>query len=263
MKYERAMGIRITTRVSQILGTPEQLPIRLHGGLADFELELRTAALLCVDMQEHLARPRAGPKAEAAALLGLEEELEYYWHQVEMAVSNLRRLQAVFRRAHLEVVHTKGSRLTRDGRDRGRTNWLRAGAWVAGLRLSSSIPRGNPIIPELAPLENEVVIEKAGASAFGTTPIDLVLRNLGIETLVVGGAITNQCVEATVRGAFDHGFGVVLVDDACATYTEELRRATLQSIGDWFCKVVRIDEVLSWFPEEGSLKPQHSQTSTR
>jgi len=242
--------IRISTRVSQILGTREQLPIRLHGGLLDFDFELQTTALLCVDMQEHLARPWTGPKAEAAALLGLEKELEYYWNQLEMAIANLRRLQTAFRRTHLEVVHTKGGLLNRDGRDRGRTNLLRAGGWVAGLRVSSSLAQGNPIIPELAPLENEVVIEKSGASAFGITQINVVLRNLRVETLVIGGVITNQCVEATVRGAFDHGFGVVLVDDACATYTEELRRATLHSIGDWFCKIVTTDEVLSWFSEE-------------
>ncbi len=245
--------IKIKTRVSELLGAQEPLPIRLHGGLADMELELRSTALLCVDMQEHLARPRSGPKAEAAALLGLEQELDYYWLRLEQAVSNLQRLQSAFRQASLEVIHTMGGRLTRDGREGGRMKpQLRAGAWVAGIRVSTSVARGNPIVPELAPLENEVVIVKDGASAFGITRIDLVLRNLGIESIVVGGAITNQCVEATVRGAFDHDFGVILVDDACATYSEELRKATLQSIGDWFCKVVTTNEVLSWFAAEGS-----------
>jgi nicotinamidase-related amidase len=185
-------------------------------------------------------------------VLGVEDELDYYWRQVERAVRNIQRLQVAFRQTHLEVVHTRGGLLTRDGRDQGRMkSLLRAGTWIAGARISSSIPQGNPIIPELAPLENEVVVAKNGAGAFGTTRIDLVLHHLGIETLVVGGAVTNQCVEATVRGAFDHGFGVILVDDACATYSEELRRATLRSIGDWFCKVITTDEVLSWFKSKG------------
>jgi ureidoacrylate peracid hydrolase len=234
------------------------LPIRLHGGLGDIEIDLRTTALLCVDMQEHVARPRTGPKHEAATLLGLSADLEYYWRQLGAAIGNLQRLQSTFREAGLEVVHTKGGSLTKDGRDRGKKALLGAGRSVKtgtnGVRLASRVPQDSPIIQELAPTENEVVMTKNGSTAFGMTRIDLVLRNLGIETLVIGGVVTNQCVEATVRGAFDHGFAVVLVDDACATYNEEMRKGTLRSIGDWFCKVVLTSEVFSWFSTEGSKK---------
>ncbi|MGQ0569066.1 MAG: cysteine hydrolase family protein [Armatimonadota bacterium] len=246
--------IRVSSRVSTLLGEPEQLPIRLHGGLADMEIDLRRTALLCVDMQEHVARPRGGPKAEAGRLLGFEAELDYYWRQLEAAIGNLQRLQAAFRRAGLEVLHTKGGLLTPDGRDRGKMkSLLRAGrsrvAGQSGAALPGTVPQDSPIIPELAPLPNEMVFTKNGSTAFGMTRIDLALHNLGIETVVMGGVVTNQCVEATVRGAFDHGFGVILVDDACATYSEDLRRGVLRSIGDWFCKVVTTDQALSWFEE--------------
>ena len=250
--------IRVSTRVSELLGEPEQLPVRLHGGLADLEIDLQTTALLCVDMQEHVAKPRAGPKEEAARLLGLTGDLEYYWRQLEVAIANLQRLQTAFRQAGLEVVYTKGGLLTQDGRDRGKAkSLLRAGrhryAGDTGIALSDAVPQDSRIIDELAPLPNEVVILKNGSTAFGMTRIDLVLRNLGVETLVIGGVVTNQCVEATVRGAFDHGFAAVLVDDACATYSEDLRRGTLQSIGDWFCKVITTDSVLSWFDQKGMV----------
>ena len=244
--------IHVTDRVSALLAEPEQLPIRLHGGLEDLPVRLESLALLCVDMQEHVARPRSGPKAEAARALGIEDELDYYWRQLDTAVPNLARLQRVFRLGGCEVVHTKGGLLTPSGRDRGpMKSRLRAGrsarAGGGGVVLPSSVPRDSPILAELAPAGDELVFVKNGSTAFGMTRIDLVLRDLGIEVLVIGGVVTNQCVEATVRGAFDHGFGVVLVDDACATYSEELRRGTLRSIGDWFCKVATTDVVCSWF----------------
>ncbi len=246
--------IRISSRVSTLLGEPEQLPIRLHGGLADIEIELRRTALLCVDMQEHVAKPHVGPKAEAARLLGLEAELDYYWGQLAAAIRNLQRLQGAFRRAGMEVLHTKGGLLTPDGRDRGKMkSLLCAGrsrvAGQSGATLPGTVRQDSLIIPELTPLPNEMVFTKNGSTAFGMTRIDLALRNVGIETLVIGGVVTNQCVEATVRGAFDHGFGAILVDDACATYSEDLRRGVLRSIGDWFCKVITTDQVLSWFEE--------------
>jgi nicotinamidase-related amidase len=244
--------MRVSDRVSALLGEPEQLPVRLHGGLEDLPLRLEATALLCVDMQEHVALPRIGPKAEAARALGIEDELAYYWRQLDAAIPNLAHLQRVFRRAGREVVHTKGGLLTQNGRDRGpMKSRLRAGrsarAGGSGVELPSCVPRDSPILSDLAPAGDEMVFVKNGSTAFGMTRIDLVLRDLGIETLVIGGVVTNQCVEATVRGAFDHGFGVVLVDDACATYSEDLRRGTLRSIGDWFCKVTTTDAVCAWF----------------
>lgn len=239
--------MRVGGSVADLLNEDSQLPIRLHGGLPSLTFDLTKTALLCVDMQRHLATPRSGPKAEAAKALGLEAELEYYWSRLELATRNLRLMQDAFRRAKLEVVHSRGGRLTPDGRDRG--------PMKSQLMAGRSLPNGQrefraldtEIIDQLAPLPRELVFEKNGATAFGMTRIDLALWQLDIEALVIGGVITNQCVEATVRGAFDHGFGVLLVEDACATYSEELQRGTVRSIGDWFCKVVTTDEVLTWF----------------
>lgn len=233
--------------VAELLNEPPQLPIRLHGGLQSGPIDLEKTALLCVDMQEHIATPRQGPKAEAAKRLGIEKELDYFWSRLEMTVENLRQLQEAFRAAGREVIHSMGALATLDGRDRGRAkSRLRAGrAVVSGDGPTSTVPPAPPIIEALAPLPNELVFKKNGSTAFAMTRIDLVLWNLGIETLVIGGVITNQCVEATVRGAFDHGFSVVLLHDATATYSEELQNGTLRSVGDWFCLVASTADVLS------------------
>lgn len=237
------------TTVAELLGEQPQLPIRLHGGLRPGPIDLEKTALLCVDMQEHVATPRLGPKAEAAKRLGLERELEYYWSRLERTIDNLALLQETFRRAGREVVHTMGALATLDGRDRGRAkSRLHAGRSIGGgAPEEARVSQAPPIVVRLAPLPNELVFRKNGSTAFGMTRIDLVLWNLGIETLVVGGVVTNQCVEATVRGAFDHGFSVVLLHDATATYSEELQNGTLRSVGDWFCQVAATSEVASWF----------------
>jgi nicotinamidase-related amidase len=100
------------------------------------------------------------------------------------------------------------------------------------------------VIDALRPLDDEIVIHKTATGFFGITNIDQVLTNLGIQNLVIGGVVTHQCVETTVRGASDYGFNVVLIEDGCATLSEELHRASLRALGDWFCKVRSTAEVL-------------------
>ena len=240
------------TPVTELLGEPPELPSRLHGGLQQANLDAGKSALLCVDMQRHVATSRSGPKQRAAAALGLEAELAYYWQRVDATVTNLSMLQRVFRNAGLEVIHTMGSLATIDGRDRGRAkSRLRAGRVVAapGAVANPEVTGESPIIDAVAPLPNELVFRKNGATAFGMTRIDLVLWQLGIETLVVGGVVTHHCVEATVRGAFDHGFNVVLLHDATATYSERLQEGTVRSVGDWFCSMASSDAVARWVEE--------------
>jgi ureidoacrylate peracid hydrolase len=76
------------------------------------------------------------------------------------------------------------------------------------------------VLDELKPLPNEIVIPKMSSSVFVSTNISYVLRNLGIEYLIVMGLLTDQCVESAVRDACDEGFLVTLIEDACATKTQ-------------------------------------------
>ena len=82
---------------------------------------------------------------------------------------------------------------------------------------------GAAIIDELAPAEGDIVIEgKRGLDTFASTNLDFILRSKGIKTLILGGFLTNCCVESTMRTAYEHGFDVVtLVDCVAGTSTEE------------------------------------------
>jgi nicotinamidase-related amidase len=84
--------------------------------------------------------------------------------------------------------------------------------------LLESGSEGWQIHPALAPREEDVVIEKRWSDSFRETELESVLRNLGVTRVVVTGAQTEHCVNATVRRAASLGFNVTLVEDAHTTF---------------------------------------------
>ena len=91
---------------------------------------------------------------------------------------------------------------------------FRAGSW------------GAEITEALSREPADILIEgKRGLDAFATTGLDLVLRNNGIQNLVVAGFLTNCCVEGTVRSGYEKGYDVVTLTDCTATFSDEQQQA--------------------------------------
>lgn len=82
---------------------------------------------------------------------------------------------------------------------------------------------GATIVDDLAPQEGDILIEgKRGLDTFASTNLDFILRSKGIDTVILGGFLTNCCVESTMRSAYENGYRVItLTDCTAATSVEE------------------------------------------
>jgi nicotinamidase-related amidase len=81
---------------------------------------------------------------------------------------------------------------------------------------------GAAIVDDLAPAEGDIVIEgKRGLDTFASTNLDFILRNKGIQTLVLGGFLANCCVESTMRTGYEHGYNVMTLRDCLAATSME------------------------------------------
>ena len=212
----------------QIVDNPEQYQ----------HLISHKTALLCIDIQYLDAAEGYGVFREPDKSGVPEEGRKYYFDRLARTViPNTQKLQNAFREHDLEVVHTRIKSLTKDGRDRSEGH----------KRLNLLAPPDSKeaeFLEEVAPVEDEIVIDKTASGVFPSTNLHYVLRNMGVNALFVLGVYTNECVESTVRYACDLGYFVTVIDDACATVTPALHEASLATLKDRYARVVTAEQAL-------------------
>ena len=214
-----------------------------RGAMAEHPARVRSlgehhTALLCIDVQYLDAAPGYGIFADAERSGVPVEAQEYYFNRLRnIVLPNMRRLQDTFRANGLEVIHTRIESLTRDGRDRG------PGHKRLGLHAAPGSKEAE-ILPEVAPMEDEIVISKTASGVFNATNMNYVLRNMGITGLVIVGVYTNECVSTAIRDACDLGYFTTLVEDATATVTPELQQATVATLRDRYSRVMTTSEAI-------------------
>ncbi len=92
----------------------------------------------------------------------------------------------------------------------------------------------------------EIVVPKRRYSAFFATDLGLLLREQGVDTVVVAGVKTNVCIRATCQDAFAHGFRVVLPVEATNSNRPHLAAASLEDVGRYLGETPPVEEVLEW-----------------
>lgn len=195
-------------------------PLGSQGGLC----RDRTA-LLIIDVQNWVMdEPQRHPRPE------------FYADARAIAIPNMQRLVAAARRHGIEVVYTVMENFTQDGRDRS-LDYKLSGFFIAKGSWDAQV------IAELAPGPDEMVIPKTSSSLFNSTNFEYLMRNIGIETLIVTGFLTDQCVDHTIRDGADRGFYMACVADACATDTRDRHRAALSAFRG-YCRTLTTTEVL-------------------
>jgi nicotinamidase-related amidase len=103
---------------------------------------------------------------------------------------------------------------------------------------------GAQIVDELKPHEGEHVIIKKGFGGFSNTPLDTLLRNMGVTTCVVSGVMTCVCVSTTVRGGVEHNYRMIVASDAVADLNRDTHYAELKTMARVFADVRTVGEVV-------------------
>lgn len=240
------------------------LALQRHRNAAPLPLDPRTTALVIVDMQEYFLNP-ASPFSRASERI-VPGVLGHFQERGRGVVEpSLRRLLDHFRAHGLPVVFTTVASELPDGRDLMPIFQQRNAASRESVGAPAIPPRNDPwarIVSALEPRPGELVVNKTTYGTFNSTGLDHALRSLGVTALVVGGVVTNVCVETTARDAADRGYDVVLLDDGSAAFSPEIHEATLLSFQGPFGRVKTSDEVLALLGgacESGGPDPAHPQ----
>lgn len=202
------------------------------------ELREHHVALLCIDLQYLDAARGHGVFADSAESGVPLEAQEYYFNRLEQTVlPNVRRLQDAFRAEGLEVIHTRIRSQTLDGRERS------PGHKRLGLHAAPG-SKDAEFVEQVAPEGDEIVLDKTASGVFNSTNLHYLLRNLEITALFIVGVYSNECVSTAVRDACDLGFYVTLIEDATATVTPEMQKATITTVSDRYARVMSTGDAI-------------------
>ncbi|MBO7724889.1 MAG: cysteine hydrolase [Thermoguttaceae bacterium] len=158
-------------------------------------------------------------------------------------VANARRLLDGTRRAGCKIIHSPFT-LDRAWCEAHQVEGLLKGVYDGGVFAPGGW--GHEIIDELRPMEGEVVIEgKRSLSAFSHTNLADILRFAGIKNLIVSGQLTNVCAQATAWSAYDLGFRVRMITEACASASREIHEFVTTQVAPIFGEVPTVDRFLA------------------
>ena len=201
-----------------------------------FTFELALAALVIIDMQRDFVEPG-----------GFGETLGNDVSLLTAIVPACQRMLAAWRAAGALVVHTRESHkpdlsdCPPAKRERGDPS-LRIGDDGPMGRILVAGEPGNQIIPELAPIAGEIVIDKPGKGMFYGTDLQTQLQSRSIRYLVFMGVTTEVCVQTSMREANDRGYDGLLLTDCTESYFPAFKAATIEmvhaqgAIVGWTCE---------------------------
>lgn len=197
-------------------------------GSASFALSREECALLVIDMQEEFIKPHWTP---------------FWVPEATKLVPRIKSLIKHCRAREVPVIFTAFA-MTHLYNDRPASGAFMPNRYPELSTREFSFFKEARIWSELAPLQDEIVIYKPSYGAFYDTPLETILRNLGRDTLIICGTLTNFCCGTTARQAYERGFKVVFGSDVTATDDPDMQEPELQVLRKGFAKVLSADEII-------------------
>ncbi|MFW9902770.1 MAG: cysteine hydrolase family protein [Candidatus Thorarchaeota archaeon] len=197
-------------------------------GDAKFPLRADNSALIVVDMQDEFVKPHWTP---------------FWVPEATRQVERIKTLISICREKGIPIIYTAVA-YTHFRQDRPFTGDLMPNRYPELGIKDPSIFRDGHIWDEIAPLIDDIIIYKPSYGAFYDTPLETILRNLGKDTIIICGTLTNYCCGMTARQGYERGFKVVLGSNVTSTNDPGMHEAELKILRAGFARVLSLNDIL-------------------
>jgi nicotinamidase-related amidase len=199
-----------------------------ENGEANFEIKSEKCALLVIDMQDEFVKPNWTP---------------YWVPEATKQVSKIKILIEHCRNKKITIIYTMFSK-TNNYFDRPNSGKYMPNRFPdLDIDQSEYFSEGR-IFEEVAPKANDIVIHKPSYGAFYDTPLETILRNIGKDTVIICGTLTNYCCGTTARQAYERGFKVIFGSDVTSTDDQTMQEPELKVLRKGFAKVLNLNKIL-------------------